>query len=137
MFESGPLAERVAASASVPIVFMPTKVDGVNYVDGGVFRNFPVKEIRRECSRVVGINVSPLVPDKYNFNFLGIADRAYNFMFRANTLEDRKLCDLLVETPSALQFGTFDMRKLDDLFQLGYAAMAEQLERGGAILKEE
>ncbi|MBP5318256.1 MAG: patatin-like phospholipase family protein [Paludibacteraceae bacterium] len=129
VFDSGSLPERVAASASVPIVFMPTRIDGVYYVDGGVFRNFPVKEIRKDCARVVGINVSPLVPDNYKRNFLGIADRAYNFMFRANTLEDRKLCDVLVETPSALQFGTFDMRKLDDLFNLGYQAMMEQLER--------
>ena len=129
VFESGSLPERVAASASVPIVFEPTKVDGVNYVDGGVFRNFPVRELRSECRRVVGINVSPLVPDRYKLNFLEIADRSYNFMFRANTIEDRKLCDLLVETPSALQFGTFDMRKLDDLFNLGYTAMSQQLQR--------
>ena len=128
VFRDGALPERVAASASVPIVFKPTVIDGVHYVDGGVFRNFPVREIRNECKRIIGVNVSPLVPTEYNQNFIGIAERSYNFMFRANTIEDRKLCDLLVETPSALQFGTFDMSQLDDLYKLGYESMAEQLQ---------
>jgi len=120
VFTQGPLIERVLASATVPVIFEPTLIDGTRYVDGGVFRNFPVREIRNECKMVIGANVSPLVPDRYEPSMVGIAERAYNFMFRANTLEDRKLCDVLIEIPEALAFGTFDLSKTDQIFELGY-----------------
>lgn len=129
VFDRGLLKERVMASASVPIVFVPTEIDGVHYVDGGVFKNFPVSTIREDCDIVIGINVSPLVPDKYNLNIMEIADRAYNFMFRANTFEDRRSCDVLVEVADALKYSTFDLSNTEDLFDMGYQAMSHQLEK--------
>lgn len=128
VFSQGRVAERVMASSSIPIVFMPAEIDGVTYVDGGIFRNFPVSVIRGECEKVIGVNVSPLVPDSYKKNMLGIAERSYNFMFRGNTMRDRKLCDVLIEMPEALQYGNLDLAKLDTIYQLGYEITSRQLE---------
>lgn len=123
VFSKGEIVPRVMASATVPIVFVPTVIDGVHYVDGGVFKNFPVSVIRRDCSKVIGINVSPLVASDYKQTILDIAQRSYEFMFRANTMLERRRCDLLVEVGDALKYGTFDLERLDDIFQLGYDAM--------------
>ena len=63
-FRSGPIVEAVTASCSIPIIFSPVVINGVHYVDGGLFHNFPVSIIREECERIIGVNVSPLVPQK-------------------------------------------------------------------------
>lgn len=61
-FRSGPIVEAVTASCSIPIIFSPVVINGVHYVDGGLFHNFPVSIIREECERIIGVNVSPLIP---------------------------------------------------------------------------
>ena len=58
---SGPIVEAVTASCSIPIIFSPVVINGVHYVDGGLFHNFPVSIIREECERIIGVNVSPLI----------------------------------------------------------------------------
>ena len=45
-FRSGPIVEAVTASCSIPIIFSPVVINGVHYVDGGLFHNFPVSIIR-------------------------------------------------------------------------------------------
>jgi NTE family protein len=129
VFTQGSLAERVMASATVPIVFPPTVIDHVHYIDGGVFCNFPVDVIRDECEIVIGINVSPLVPTQYKQTILDIAMRSYNFMFRANTKEDGKLCDILVEMPDVLQYDMFDLDAVEEIYRMGYHETKKVLQR--------
>ena len=57
-FHKGNIAERVAASCCMPVLFSPVKIEGTHYVDGGVFMNLPVSTIRRVCSKVVAVNIS-------------------------------------------------------------------------------
>ena len=41
-FHRGSIAERVAASCCMPVMFAPVNIDGTNYVDGGLMMNLPV-----------------------------------------------------------------------------------------------
>ena len=50
-FHKGNIAERVAASCCMPVLFSPVKIEGTHYVDGGVFMNLPVSTIRRKARR--------------------------------------------------------------------------------------
>lgn len=121
-FRHGSLTEAVIASCCVPIIFSPVEINGKHYVDGGLFRNFPVTNIRKECEKIIGVNVSPLVPVKYKQTILYIAERSYHYMFRANTIEDRALCDLLIETESVGEYKMFDLDNVDKISQIGYDA---------------
>lgn len=96
--------------------------------------NFPVSVIRKECDRVIGINVSPMLTDKYSTSIIGVAERTYHFVFRANTIIEKKLCDILVEVEEAMQFKAFDLAKVDTIYDLGYQAMKSALERQKAKL---
>ncbi|MEN6619169.1 MAG: patatin-like phospholipase family protein [Rikenellaceae bacterium] len=127
VFSSGELSRRIMASACVPVFFNPIEIDGVHYVDGGIFKNFPVSVIRKSCEKMIGINVSPLITKKYSKTIVGIAERSYHFMFRANTVEDKRLCDVLVEVEQAMQFKVYDLKKVDLIFKLGYNAMKEAI----------
>ena len=94
-------------------------INGVHYVDGGLFHNFPVSIIREECERIIGVNVSPLVPQKYKQTIFHIAERSYHYMFRANTLEDREMCDVLIE---AEEFEMAEQNCVMDCMECGTCA---------------
>lgn len=128
VFTEGELARCVLASCSVPVIFNPVEIDGVHYVDGGIFRNFPVVPIRDMCDKVIGINVSPLISTDYKQNMIQIAQRSYHFMFKANTIEDKALCDLLVEVEEAHQYSTFDLENIHQIFKIGYQDTVRTLE---------
>ncbi|MCD7916255.1 MAG: patatin-like phospholipase family protein [Tannerellaceae bacterium] len=132
-FREGPIVEAVTASCSIPIIFNPVVIGGTHYVDGGLFRNFPVSTIRKECERVIGVNVSPLVPQKYKQTLFHIAERSYHYMFRANTLEDRLLCDVLIEAEEFGLYKMFDLENMDLITGIGYDAVGRAFEQ---VIKE-
>lgn len=127
-FSSGPIVEAVTASCSIPIIFSPVVINGVHYVDGGLFHNFPVSIIRDICERVIGVNVSPLVPQKYKQTIFHIAERSYHYMFRANTLEDREMCDVLIEAEEFGIYKTFDLENVEQITSIGYDAAVRAFE---------
>lgn len=128
-FRKGELAVRVAASCCMPVMFAPVCIDNVHYVDGGVFMNLPVSTLRRECVKVVAINVSPLVASEYKMNIVNIAMRAYNFMFRANTFPQRENCDLLIEPYNLHGYSNHELEKAEEIFEQGYNTANETLAR--------
>lgn len=127
-FRSGSIVDAVTASCSIPIIFSPVVINGVHYVDGGLFHNFPVSIIRNICERVIGVNVSPLVPQKYKQTIFNIAERSYHYMFRANTLEDREMCDVLIEAEEFGMYKTFDLENVNQITSIGYEAAIKAFE---------
>ncbi len=119
-FTSGAIIERVCASCSIPVVFPPVKIDGTYYVDGGVLRNFPVTPIRHLCDNVIGINVNPVSSDTYKQNIVDIAKRSYEYIFNSNSLADKELCDILIETDEIVEFNIFDIDNLKTIATYGY-----------------
>ncbi len=128
-FEKGNLVEALVASSSIPILFSPKIINEVHYVDGGVLKNFPVSVIREDCEKIIGINASPLVADEYKLNVLNVAARIYHFMFKANILSDKELCDLLIEPVDMANYDTFDVEKGREIFELGYKCGREMLKK--------
>ena len=127
-FRSGPIVEAVTASCCMPIVFSPVLINGVHYVDGGLFRNFPVSTIRDECEYVIGVNVSPLIPQRYK-TLLHIAERTYHYVFKANAIEDRELCDILIEAKEVGLYKTFDLENINLISEIGYEAAVKAFQK--------
>jgi NTE family protein len=119
-FKSGTLIDPIVASCTYPVLFSPKEINGVHYVDGDVLKNFPVSTIRSECDIIIAINASPLVVVDYKQTIINVAMRSYNFMFKANIIHDRELCDLLIEPLENAVYDTFDNDKGREIFELGY-----------------
>lgn len=119
-FKEGELAPAVMASCCVPIVFSPVKIGDSHYVDGGLFKNFPVTNIRKECECVIGINVSPIRPLEYKSSIKYVAERTFHYMSVANTWTDCKSCDFLIESPDLSKYSMFDLENVDEIFEEGY-----------------
>lgn len=129
IFKSGPLIPAVVASCSVPIVFQPVKIDDHYYVDGGLLKNFPVSTIRRDCAKVIGINVSPIKKSEFKSSIKFIAERSFHYMSGSNTLIDCNLCDYLIELESLSQYSMFDLDHVEDIFETGYKLTMKTLEQ--------
>ncbi len=131
IFSSGDIADCVAASCSIPIVFQPQKIDGVHYVDGGVLHNLPAWIIRDKCKYLFGVNVSPIDHGSYRGSLLDIAQRTYNILVKTNAGPDMALCDLVIETKELAHYKVFDLKGIHRLFRSGYRLAMETLEAAG------
>jgi NTE family protein len=53
--------------------------------------------------------------------------RSYNFMFKANIMHDKELCDLLIEPVDMGNYDTFGIDKGREIFELGYRCAKQML----------
>ncbi|MBD5267160.1 MAG: patatin-like phospholipase family protein [Bacteroides sp.] len=120
-WREGVIADRVCASCSLPIVFNPVTIDGVEYVDGGVLHNLPAWAIREECDILIGVNVSPIIKKgNYTGSILDVAIRTYHLMARANSQTDATLCDVVISTDSIADLRVFKLKEKERIFKSGY-----------------
>jgi NTE family protein len=126
---SGPLLDIIMASSSIPIVLNPIEIGGRQYVDGGLTCNLPAKIIRPRCTELIGIHVNhiPISPPLHTI--WEIAERAYHITLEANTLEEKKVCDLIIEPVKVRKYGLFDVGNSETIFQLGYEAGMKALDK--------
>lgn len=128
-FKKGKIAERLAASCCMPILFAPIRINNTYYVDGGILMNLPVSPIRKECEKVIALNVDPLVADEYSKNVVSIALRAYHFIFQANTLPQKGIADLLIESYGLEEYSNRELERAEEIFEKGYNTATELLDR--------
>lgn len=137
VFTKGEIIPAVIASCSVPIIFRPVEINERYYVDGGLFKNFPVSTIRKECVKIIGVNVSPLTRAEFKSSIKYIAERSFHYMSVSNTLLDRNLCDYLIESPSLSQYSMFDLDHVEEIYQVGYDLAINFLEETKDSLKKD
>lgn len=129
-FEKGNIIDAVIASASIPVIFPPVVIDNVQYIDGGVLTNLPVRHIRDHCEKIAGFYVNPRNLGLQNGEvkgFIHIADRAFNLCMSSNVLPDIELCDFYLEHAGLEHFTTFDFGKAKEIFAIGYENTKEAL----------
>lgn len=125
----GDIVPRVIASCSIPIIFHPVKINGVNYVDGGVLRNLPAWAIRDYCSTLYGSNCSPFQKgsEDYTSSIIDIAYRTYHLMSKANVAQDLRLCDYVINVERVSGVKTFDLKSIHHGVASGYEAACRVL----------
>lgn len=137
VFAERNIIPAVIASCSVPIVFTPVEIDGHHYVDGGLLKNFPVSPIRDVCHKIIGIDISPVVAVKYDRSMKYIVERAMNYMVGANTIEERSVCDYLIESAEVSQYSLFDFKHVEEIYEKGYEAATLYLDANKERLRKD
>jgi NTE family protein len=124
LHKEGPLHDILAASCSIPFVFKPVIIDGVHYVDGGVIKNMPVEPLINEADFIIGSNLMPYdhLPPADVGSVINIVWRCFDLSIMANTLPSAELCDIVVEAPRINDFNIFNLNRLQELHDLGYAS---------------
>lgn len=129
IFDKGPIIPAILASCAFPIVFTPVKIENQHYIDGGLLKNFPVSIIKNECKYTIGINITPITQEEYRNSMLYVAERTFHYASIANTIPDRKLCDILVEPKKVSKFRMFNLDHIDEIYQIGYDSLRESFDK--------
>lgn len=121
-FSSGNLVDAVVASASVPVLFNPAKIDSRFYVDGGFLCNLPAEVLRSQCDFVMGVHVNPIwpMPKNSTMGLITVMERVFHLAVNGNTYKEKSFCDLVIDMKPEKEIGMFESSKADYLMKIGY-----------------
>ena len=120
VLDSGEIVSAVRASMAIPSVFTAVEYNGHLLVDGGIVRNFPVKDVREMGAQfVIGSNVtSSLLPTNKVNNALQVLLQVAFFREAEDTKLEVPLCNIYVQTPlEKYTMGTFG--QADEIIEVG------------------
>jgi len=101
VLDSGEIVSAVRASMAIPSVFTAVEYNGHLLVDGGIVRNFPVKDVREMGAQyIIGSNVtSNLLPANKVNNAIQVLLQVAFFREAEDTKLEVPLCNIYVKTP--------------------------------------
>ncbi|GHT12595.1 phospholipase [Bacteroidia bacterium] len=127
---SGDLKTIVCASSAVPLVFVPVKMDGYTYVDGGTLNNLPVDPLLQiaDCRYIIGVSVVA-TPEDLREDWKGIdpAMRAFDIMVKKTEMENRSKCHFFLEVEETSMLKISDFNKVDSFYEMGYKEMSKYI----------
>lgn len=126
-FSKGELLDPVIASASIPVLFQPVKINNISFVDGGVLDNLPVYPIKNKCKILIGSFVNPVGYVEKLSGLINIAERTFMLNMSKEINEKARLFNLLIAPKELRNFKILDPEKAADLFELGYKATRTKL----------
>jgi NTE family protein len=116
----GPLTITVEASASIPVLFSPVEMDGGFYSDGGIFDNLPIRPLKEQCKKVIGVSISPVQELEEITGIIQIAARTFQLSVNSGLREAEKGCSIFIEPKGLADYDIMDTKHADEIFQLGY-----------------
>ncbi len=126
-FSEGELFDPVIASASIPVVFQPVKIDNISYVDGGILDNLPLRPIENKCRILIGSFVNPVGYMEKISGLINIAERTFMLSMSKEIFEKAKRFDLFIAPLELRNYKILDPEKAYELFSIGYNATKEKL----------
>ena len=126
-FSEGDLFDPVIASASIPVLFQPVKINDISYVDGGVLDNLPVKPIENKCRMLIGSFVNPVGYMEKVSGLINIAERTFMLSMSKEINEKAKKFDLFIAPSELRNYKILDPEKSIELYNIGYNATNEKL----------
>ena len=129
IIDSGDLFEIVLASSSIPLVFQPVTRNGIQYVDGGLMLNLPVKPLKAISDYVIGVNVMPKVevPIEEVDSIFDIAIRSFELGIWNNTKASQEMCDFVIEPEELRNYNILNFSKTQEIYDIGYTAAMEKI----------
>ncbi|MEZ4772897.1 MAG: patatin-like phospholipase family protein [Bacteroidia bacterium] len=122
----GPLFNVVVTSTSIPILFKSRKIGEHLYADGGVLNNLPVEPLEKFCDKIIGVNVCPVGPAESLESLIDIGYRTLDLVMWNNVRPRLLLCDAVIEPPVG-NYGFFDLKKADQIFEEGYQSAMKKM----------
>lgn len=127
-FNEGTIVDKVVASASIPVLFKPHKINDKTYVDGGLFDNLPVEPIRDKCKILIGSNVTPLSEENDLDSFISIAERSFHLAIGKSVNDNKNKCDYVIEPKDLADYSLLKLEKAKEIYDIGYETTLKYLE---------
>lgn len=99
VLDSGEIVSAIRSSMAIPSVFTAVDYEGRKFVDGGVVRNFPVKDAKEMgADIVIGSNVAGgLLPKEKITNVFQVLLQVAFFREDEDAVRENKLCDIYIK----------------------------------------
>lgn len=119
VFKSGPVAEAVRASISIPGIFVPVSLNGSLLIDGGVIERVPVADVKEMgADLVIAVDVSYVEEEERIESIFDCIIRSMDIMqnelVRYRTID----CDVMIR-PRVEQFSTGAFAKVEEIIKIG------------------
>jgi NTE family protein len=116
VFESGALYPALAASAAIPALFRPVKIDGRIYIDGGIYNPVPFDLVEDMADFVIAIDVVGTPEDRGR-----ATPKSMDLVFGASQLMMQSIIALKLKSrrpaiflrPRVSRFRVLDFMKVD------------------------
>ncbi|UOF89217.1 patatin-like phospholipase family protein [Fodinisporobacter ferrooxydans] len=126
VFQSGPVYQAVRASISIPGIFVPARIDGRLFIDGGVIDRVPIRVARdMGADIVVGVDVGlydQLPPVKSIFD---VILQSIDIMEREIIKMRSQEADFLIR-PNVGHISSTAFTDVEECIELGRQAMRDQ-----------
>lgn len=119
-FSEGDLFDTIIASASIPVLFQPVKINNISYVDGGVLDNLPIRPLENICRVMIGSFVNPVGNIEKISGLINIAERTFMLSMSKDIIEKIKRFNLFIAPPELKNYGFLDPEKSQEIFDIGY-----------------
>ncbi len=122
MLENGEIAQAVRSSMAIPSFFTAVDYNGKKLVDGGLVRNFPVRDAKTMgADYVIGVNVSSgLTPTEKLNNPVAVLMNSVFFKEAEDSKKEIPLCYIYIPMPVE-NFGTASFNKSEEILDTGIA----------------
>ncbi|MEP1033363.1 patatin-like phospholipase family protein [Ekhidna sp.] len=121
----GPIADIVQASASIPVLFSPVKLNGKLYSDGGIFDNVPIKVLKDKCEKVIGVSISPIQEIEELTSLIQVSSRMFQLAVNRSRSELQSQCDIFIEPLDLCNYDIMDTKHAQEIFDIGYSYTKE------------
>ena len=136
LFRRGDTGTAVRASSAVPALFLPVRINGREYVDGGLVSPVPVRYARQMGAEVViAVDISSAPEGNPSGDPLQILLQTFAIMGRSINSWELREADLVVR-PALAGMGSGDFTGRGRAIEAGRAAMQAQLPQLKAALEK-
>ena len=119
---TGDTGAAVRASCSIPGVFVPAVIGGVELVDGSLVSPLPVKAARLlGADFVIGVDVGSKPSNNVHSGLYEVLLQSFEIMGRSISALEAQTADFMIR-PDTLRFVSTDFSARKDLIQAGYEA---------------
>jgi len=119
VFKKGPIAEAVRASIAIPGIFVPEKMDGRLFVDGGVVDMIPVSVARKMgADIVIAVDVSNVKPSADVSSILDVIMQSIDIM-QMELVSNREVASDIMIRPKVEMFNSRAFTNIEEIIKMG------------------
>ncbi|MCR5697540.1 MAG: patatin-like phospholipase family protein [Marinilabiliaceae bacterium] len=120
VLKEGSMPYAVRSSMAIPGVVSAVDYKNTKLVDGGIVRNFPVRDVREMgADFVIGVNLfSGLTDTKDMTTMLDVMMQTMNFRDAVDLQNEKGICDVVIE-PEVAQYTAASFDSVDSIFAAG------------------
>ncbi|MEO3955227.1 patatin-like phospholipase family protein [Chromobacterium piscinae] len=136
VFRTGNTGQAVRASASIPNVFLPVKIGGKSYVDGGLVSPVPVSAAREMGAQfVIAVDITGRPKAGRATGFLSMLDQSLSIMNGSALAQELKQADVVIH-PNVLNIGSAEFEARNQAILEGEKAAQQMLPQIRQLLQQ-